>query len=166
MRGTFDFTLAQDADAVAVLGEVREVEVDGEGPGDLFGTVQGPARDQFGHGVGDQALVAVAQVLDSLQGAEHRHGARWGGEEFFWLLPGLRLSEACRRAEELRRRIAALELPISNLKLSVSIGVAEYLAGEPLEDCLRRCDAALYRAKDSGRNTVVAARGNMFATMS
>jgi len=123
-------------------------------------------NDNWGHGVGDQALVAVAQVLDTLQGDQHRQCARWGGEEFFWLLPGLRLAEACRRAEELRRRIAALELPISGLSLSVSIGVAEYLPGEPLEDCLRRCDAALYRAKDSGRNTVVAARGGMFATMS
>jgi PleD family two-component response regulator len=44
--------------------------------------------------------------------------------------------------------------------------VAEIQPGEPLEECLKRCDQALYRAKDAGRNTVVAARGNTFATMS
>ena len=70
------------------------------------------------------------------------------------------------RIEAVSDALDALELPGSQVKLSVSIGVAEYLTGEPLEDCLRRSDAALYRAKDSGRNTVVAARGGMFATMS
>jgi diguanylate cyclase (GGDEF)-like protein len=123
-------------------------------------------NDEYGHSAGDQVLVAVAQVLDTLQGDDARHASRWGGEEFLLLLPGVRLAESCRRAEELRRRIAALEMPVTGLKLSVSIGVAEYLPGEVLEDCLRRCDAALYRAKDAGRNAVVAARGTMFATMS
>ncbi len=123
-------------------------------------------NDEFGHGTGDQALVAVAQVLDSMQGAHQRHASRWGGEEFLLLLPGQRLAEACRSAEELRRRIAELQLPVGGLRLTVSIGVAEYQPGEPLEDCLRRCDAALYRAKDGGRNAVVAARGGLFAAIS
>ena len=62
--------------------------------------------------------------------------------------------------------VAELQLPVGGLRLTVSIGVAEYQPGEPLEDCLRRCDAALYRAKDGGRNAVVAARGGLFAAIS
>ena len=76
-------------------------------------------NDEFGHGTGDQALVAVAQVLDSMQGAHQRHASRWGGEEFLLLLPGQRLAEACRSAEELRRRIAELQLPVGGLRLTV-----------------------------------------------
>nr|WP_306673908.1 GGDEF domain-containing protein [Tahibacter caeni] len=122
-------------------------------------------NDQYGHGVGDQVLSAVARELEQLQG-DNRHAARWGGEEFFLLLPGTPLMEACRRAEELRQRIERLPTPMRGLRVTVSLGVAEIQAGEVLEDCLKRCDQALYRAKDAGRNAVVAARGNAFATMS
>lgn len=122
-------------------------------------------NDQYGHGVGDQVLAAVARELEQLQG-DNRHAARWGGEEFFLLLPGTLLMEACRRAEELRHRIERLPTPMRGLRVTVSLGVAEIQPGEALEDCLKRCDQALYRAKDAGRNAVVAARGNAFATMS
>lgn len=121
-------------------------------------------NDQHGHGIGDQVLVAVAQELERLQG-DNRHAARWGGEEFFVLLPGVGLMDACRRAEELRYRIERMLTPVRGLRVTLSLGVAEIGAGEVLEDCLKRCDQALYRAKDAGRNAVVAARGNMFATM-
>ncbi|UXI67592.1 GGDEF domain-containing protein [Tahibacter amnicola] len=123
-------------------------------------------NDNYGHNVGDKALVAVAQQLDALQG-DSRHAARWGGEEFFLVLPGTALTDACRRAEELRSRVEKMTVPAApGLRVTISVGVAELQSGEPLEDCLRRCDQALYRAKDAGRNTVVAARGNLFATMS
>ncbi|WP_313919111.1 diguanylate cyclase [Tahibacter sp.] len=122
-------------------------------------------NDAHGHGVGDQVLAAAANELEQLQG-DNRHAARWGGEEFFLLLPGTGLMEACRRAEELRARIERMPTPIRGLRVTVSLGVAEIQAGEALEDCLKRCDQALYRAKDAGRNAVVAASGNAFATMS
>ena len=82
------------------------------------------------------------------------------------LLPHTGLMEACRRAEELRARIERMPLQPRGLRVTLSLGVAELQPGEPLEDCLRRCDQALYRAKEAGRNTVVIARGNLFATMS
>lgn len=122
-------------------------------------------NDAHGHGVGDQVLVAMAAELEHLQG-DNRHAARWGGEEFFLLLPGTGLLEACRRAEELRARVERMPTPVRGLRVTVSLGVAEIQAGEALEDCLKRCDQALYRAKDAGRNAVVAARGNTFATIS
>jgi diguanylate cyclase (GGDEF)-like protein len=122
-------------------------------------------NDTYGHGVGDQVLIATARELEHLHG-DSRHAARWGGEEFFVLLPHTGLMEACRRAEELRARIERMPLQPRGLRVTLSLGVAELQPGEPLEDCLRRCDQALYRAKEAGRNTVVIARGNLFATMS
>ncbi|MEO8669954.1 MAG: diguanylate cyclase [Tahibacter sp.] len=122
-------------------------------------------NDDFGHNIGDEVLVAAARELERFQG-DNRHASRWGGEEFFLLLPGVKLTDACRRAEELRERVARMGTPVAGLRVTISLGVAEVLPGEALEECLRRCDQALYRAKDAGRNTVVAARGAMFATMS
>lgn len=122
-------------------------------------------NDVHGHAMGDQVLTEVANLLKELQG-EQRHAARWGGEEFLLLWPGMRLSKACQWAEELRRRVSQLRIGSKEIQITVSVGVAEYSAGEELENCLRRCDQALYRAKDAGRNTVVAAQGSLFVTMS
>lgn len=121
-------------------------------------------NDRYGHGMGDQVLTAVARELEQVQG-DSRHAARWGGEEFFVVLPGVPLMEACRRAEELRVRVERMPTPVRGLRVTVSLGVAEIQPGEVLDDCLKRCDQALYRAKDAGRNAVVAARGSVFATM-
>ncbi|HEX4482129.1 MAG TPA: diguanylate cyclase, partial [Rudaea sp.] len=52
------------------------------------------------------------------------------------------------------------------LNVTISLGVSEVVGGEDPDACLRRCDQALYKAKDAGRNTVVAAQGTLFATMS
>lgn len=122
-------------------------------------------NDRYGHGIGDEVLTAVARELEQVQG-DNRHAARWGGEEFFIVLPGTPLMDACRRAEELRSRIERMVTPVRGLRVTVSLGVAEIQPGEVLDECLKRCDQALYRAKDAGRNAVVAARGNAFATMS
>jgi diguanylate cyclase (GGDEF)-like protein len=124
-------------------------------------------NDVHGHAVGDQVLAAVANRLrESCGGAQQHNVARWGGEEFLILLPGVRLAAACKRAEQLRRDVAALRIGADALHVSLSLGVAELMAGEALDVCLRRCDQALYRAKDAGRDTVVAAQGALFATMS
>lgn len=121
-------------------------------------------NDARGHDAGDRVLLAVATRLCKLSD-DPQHVARWGGEEFLILLPGARLAEACRRAEAMRRDVA--QNPIDDgLHVTLSLGVAELGAGEKLDNCLRRSDQALYRAKDAGRNTVVAAQGTMFATMS
>ena len=52
------------------------------------------------------------------------------------------------------------------LSVSLSLGVSEVVGGEDPDACLRRCDQAMYKAKAAGRNTVVAAQGTLFATMS
>lgn len=121
-------------------------------------------NDAFGHDAGDRVLAAVAQTLQRMN-ADPQHVARWGGEEFLVLMPGTRLAAACKRAEAVQREVAQLAVAGDGARVTVSLGVAELNAGERLDDCLRRCDQALYRAKESGRNTVVAAQGALFATM-
>jgi diguanylate cyclase (GGDEF)-like protein len=123
-------------------------------------------NDLHGHAMGDLVLAAVADKLREFSGDQQHNAARWGGEEFLILLPGVRLAAACKLAEQLRRSVAMLCVGEKGLRVTLSLGVAELLAGERLDDCLRRCDQAMYRAKDAGRDTVVAAQGALFATMS
>jgi diguanylate cyclase (GGDEF)-like protein len=122
-------------------------------------------NDDHGHDAGDRVLIAVASRLRELAG-DPQYVARWGGEEFLVLLPGVRMAAACQRAEAMRRDVAQTHVDGGKLQVTLSLGVAELGPGEALDECLRRSDQALYRAKDAGRNTVVAARGNQFATMS
>lgn len=123
-------------------------------------------NDTHGHAVGDHALASIAAAMRRRLGDERQAAARWGGEEFLMLLPATRLAAACKIAEDVRSTIGALAIGERALSLTLSLGVAEHVPGQPLDDCLRRADQALYKAKASGRNTVVAARGQMFATMS
>ena len=123
-------------------------------------------NDQYGHAAGDRVLAAVgAKLRDICGGQQQVYVARWGGEEFLILLPEVRLAAACKRAEQIRREINAMRIE-ETLNVSISLGVSEIVGGEDPDACLRRCDQALYKAKDAGRNAVVAAQGNLFATMS
>lgn len=87
--------------------------------------------------------------------------SRWGGEEFLLLLKDCPLEQALAIAEKLRQTIAAQRFGFDGkqVAVSVSIGVAEYAAQEPLTGFFARADAALYRAKAGGRNRVEIAAG-------
>ena len=123
-------------------------------------------NDQYGHAAGDRVLAAVGGKLRDLCGGQQQvFVARWGGEEFLILMPGVRLAAACKRAEQIRREITAMRIE-ETLSVSLSLGVSEVVGGEDPDACLRRCDQAMYKAKAAGRNTVVAAQGTLFATMS
>ena len=108
-------------------------------------------NDSLGHAGGDRALQRVAQALrEGLR--EGDLIARWGGEEFCVLLPRTTLADAQTLAERLAQRVAASGEP----PITVSIGVAEArVTQEGAEDVIRRADAALYLAKQQGRNRVV-----------
>lgn len=123
-------------------------------------------NDQFGHAAGDRVLAAVGIKLRDLCGGQQQvYVARWGGEEFLILMPRVRLAAACKRAEQIRREIMAMRIE-ETLSVTLSLGVSEVVGGEDPDACLRRCDQAMYKAKSAGRNTVVAAQGTLFATMS
>ena len=117
-------------------------------------------NDTYGHQVGDQVLKLVSNALQSGV-KQHEMVARYGGEEFGVILPGSKLRDAEKIAEKLREKIALKDI-INQAKkenmgrLSVSIGVAQLKAGEPVSLLIERSDRALYKAKALGRNMVVA----------
>lgn len=110
-------------------------------------------NDRFGHQAGDVALCAFA---DLLQASGYQAG-RVGGEEFALIVPGLSPMAAKIEAERLRKRLSDLDLAgmPGDLRITASFGVAGYEPGEEPRQAFSRADAALYRAKAQGRNTVV-----------
>ena len=117
-------------------------------------------NDSYGHRIGDEVLKIVARTLkEGVKGQDT--ASRYGGEEFAILLPRTGLGGAVAVAEQIRARLA--RRTITNRRtgesygsVSISVGAAQYRFGEPLERFLQRADQALYRAKNGGRNQVVA----------
>ncbi len=113
-------------------------------------------NDTHGHGVGDQVLVGLAKILTSCT-RQADTLARTGGEEFMLLMPMTDPSGSLHQAQRLCNAVAAAKLPTDAgaLTITISVGVASVVPGEPTDDRLiSRADAALYRAKEGGRNRV------------
>lgn len=112
-------------------------------------------NDSFGHASGDRVIEAFAGFLRDAA-ADHHVAGRIGGEEFAIILPGTNLAAARLFAEGTRSAFGAL--PVDGLppehRCSASFGVAELHAGEGFADLMRRADAALYQAKNGGRDCV------------
>lgn len=115
-------------------------------------------NDTWGHGAGDEVLRALARALEAGTRSLDVVG-RLGGEELGVLLPGAELSTATMVAERLRASVEATEVAWREeiLRVTVSIGVAEWDGEMNYEDLLEAADAALYRSKAEGRNRVTAA---------
>jgi len=109
-------------------------------------------NDEHGHHVGDEVLVTSVRAMRAHLRAEDQLG-RLGGEEFLMLLPDTASAAARAVAEKLRAEVAAAPAPVP---VTVSVGVATWGQETP-EELLRRADAALYRAKEAGRDRVMAA---------
>jgi diguanylate cyclase (GGDEF)-like protein len=116
-------------------------------------------NDTYGHLVGDKALRAVTDALQS-QLRSYDLAGRYGGEEFSILLPHTREVDALNVAERLRAHVAAMSVPVRDrdesgpcVTLTISVGVAA-LDGESREltDLIAAADSALYHAKETGRN--------------
>lgn len=109
-------------------------------------------NDTRGHQVGDEALCSLADLLEhSIRGIDSL--GRWGGEEFMIVCPETPEQGALVLAGQLRHSIDS-RLLIDDIKVTCSFGVAEYRTGEGETRFLKRVDQAMYKAKDSGRNTV------------
>ncbi|HEU0118662.1 MAG TPA: PleD family two-component system response regulator [Alphaproteobacteria bacterium] len=114
-------------------------------------------NDTYGHSVGDNVLRSVAgSIINSLRPSDLV--VRMGGEEFAAIMPETNLPSALAIAERLRERIASLAIQNreETFNVTVSIGGAcIYEGNESVEEILKRADAALYQAKETGRNKVV-----------
>lgn len=114
-------------------------------------------NDQFGHASGDEVLVAFSRRTESQIRLGDTFG-RYGGEEFLLVLPMTELPSALSLAERIRGHLAStplLEHP-RPLTITASFGVAQIKANESIDTWLIRADKALYRAKEDGRNCVMA----------
>jgi diguanylate cyclase (GGDEF)-like protein/PAS domain S-box-containing protein len=116
-------------------------------------------NDRHGHGIGDQVIAEVARRLS----ATARAGdvlARFGGEEFAWLLPDTTAAAAQAIAERARRLVS--DSPAAEAgTVTVSAGIAQHQDGESSHGFLERADRALYVAKTSGRDRVVLAAAEL-----
>ena len=113
-------------------------------------------NDSQGHDAGDRVLQHVSKVLETTS----RSGdvvCRYGGEEFVVVMPDATIEVASSRAEQIRQSVEAsrVELPEGSASVTVSVGVAVWWrATTSWRDTLSTADAALYAAKEGGRNRV------------
>jgi diguanylate cyclase (GGDEF)-like protein len=119
-------------------------------------------NDRLGHAAGDRCLVKVARIIQDNVRRDRDHVARYGGEEFLVLLPEVSEQEAVAVAERIRQSVEAAALPNPGSRVSrhvtISIGVVVQTAADGTtapEELQRQADAALYLAKQTGRNRVL-----------
>ena len=119
-------------------------------------------NDTYGHAAGDCVLKNVAGVIKN-EIREYDIACRYGGEEFFIILPRTNIQEAILVAQRLRKVIEESKMNIkeadiegiSHLKVTASIGVCEYDSSLTAPSFAQKADRALYEAKASGRNRVI-----------
>lgn len=112
-------------------------------------------NDTYGHNIGDEVLCEMARRLHSCLRKSDLPG-RWGGEEFVILLPNTSLDIAAYVAERLRKGFCAtpVQTRAGLVTVSFSGGGAQLGAGDSLQSLIARADAALYQAKNKGRNRI------------
>ena len=111
-------------------------------------------NDTYGHQVGDSVLKELTNlIMEQVRSSDVF--CRWGGEEFIIFTPHTDVENIERLAEKLRKKIEGF--PFQGVKnITCSFGVTQYIGGEDCEDLIKRADDALYKAKNGGRNRVVA----------
>ncbi|MBU2712611.1 GGDEF domain-containing response regulator [Zooshikella harenae] len=126
-------------------------------------------NDNYGHLEGDHCLVTIAQALKNNLKRPLDYICRFGGEEFVVLLPMTDLDGARLIAQQLRQAVLNLEIPhkASSVSpfVSISIGAAsnqDHINTFTINDLLTKADAALYTAKERGRNQIVAISPNKY----
>ncbi|MBI2799879.1 MAG: diguanylate cyclase [Gammaproteobacteria bacterium] len=108
-------------------------------------------NDTLGHQAGDNAL---RQFADAARAAARETDlvARWGGEEFTFVLPSATAEQGLEWVDRLRTRLAEIQEAAGSTVFTASFGIADTTMGQSLENLLRIADAALYCSKDGGRD--------------
>ena len=118
---------------------------------DKFKTI----NDTYGHNCGDLALRGITRLLiNNLRSSDVV--ARWGGEEFLFLMPHTNLGPAIHTAEKIKKIVAEASFSHEGeeFRITMSFGLAQYQKKDTLDSVLTRADHALYMAKGKGRNQV------------
>ncbi len=119
-------------------------------------------NDTYGHAFGDKVIKEVTRIIRSSIRMKDV-GARYGGEEFTVVLYGNPLSGGVKIAERIRKKVeeSPCDYQGEAVTVTISIGITEYSPGRDKvpSDLIKRADSALYRAKESGRNRVIALPG-------
>lgn len=110
-------------------------------------------NDRFGHQVGDRVLVKIGETIKAHARSIDSVG-RWGGEEFLVVCSETGVQGAMVQAENIRAAMRETDFAMGRA-LTVSLGVAEIKPGEAVKDMISRADAALYAAKEGGRDQAV-----------
>ena len=121
-------------------------------------------NDTYGHAAGDCVLKAVSEIIKT-EIREYDIACRYGGEEFFIILPQTNIKEASLVAQRLRKVIEEAKINVDEaglenvkyLKVTISVGVCEYENTMSANDIAQKADKALYEAKETGRNRVIVA---------
>jgi diguanylate cyclase (GGDEF)-like protein len=122
-------------------------------------------NDTYGHLVGDRVLIGVAKSMKAACAGKARV-YRWGGEELAAILINYTSGEALALAERIRSIVADLDIEGYSSKITISIGLASYPeSGKSVEELLADADKAMYAAKETGRNRVCFAGGNVSETI-
>jgi diguanylate cyclase (GGDEF)-like protein len=135
--------------------------------GHPFGVVLGDLdgfkliNDTRGHDCGDHVLTEVASTMRAVLRGQDAV-ARWGGEEFLFLLPDTDLGGAAVVAEKLRGALEAAPISFAerHVPVAMTFGVAVCMRGTTIEDAIARADRALYLGKHAGKNQVVLESGD------
>lgn len=115
-------------------------------------------NERYGYNDGDDVLVEVARVLMGCVRNEDVC-ARWGGEEFLFLLTETNLEGASTLARKILDSISMTEFKANRpgIRITASIGLCEYKVGQSIYECVTRADQALRQAKQGGKNRFVVA---------
>lgn len=113
-------------------------------------------NDTWGHLAGDKVLNLLPRQLKNVL-SEKDMVFRYGGEEFVFLLPNCKLSDAKNKAEAIRNAVEKMPFNVNGelVPITISIGVAQLAEKESHEDLFERADKLLYQAKSAGRNRVI-----------
>jgi len=112
-------------------------------------------NDKYGHNAGDAVLKGLAQLF-SKNIREQDYIARWGGEEFLFILPQAVAKSANVIAEKIQQNLQnySIDCEGKELKVTVSMGIEEFSDGQSIDEVINGADKNLYLAKDSGRNQI------------
>ncbi|GLP95223.1 GGDEF domain-containing protein [Paraferrimonas sedimenticola] len=113
-------------------------------------------NDTYGHSSGDKTLQVVAMAIKNTLNQD-QYVARFGGEEFALLLPGLSAAEALESLNSIREKVRNIPFRFKSqpVQITLSLGAAAILSNESVEQTFERADACLYRAKQKGRDKVI-----------